>query len=77
MPVTLDAAEKVPILQRPVGVRHELRLQAAEVDAAVVVLRDGRDVGDRLAPGQLVGVVLVRADEHDRPLAGGIRSRRP
>ena len=27
------------------------------------------DVGDRLAPRQLVGVVLVRADEHDRPLA--------
>ena len=28
-------------------------------------------VGDRLAPGQLVGVVLVRADEDHRPLPGG------
>ena len=32
------------------------------------VLGDDHDVGDRLAPGQFVGVVLERADEHDRPL---------
>ena len=53
--------------QRAVGVRGELRVQPVEVDVAVGVLRDHHDVGDRLAPGQLVGVVLVRADEHDRP----------
>ena len=34
------------------------------------VLADGHDLGDRLAPGQLVGVVLVGADEDDRPLLG-------
>ena len=38
---------------------------------AVGVLGADHDVGDRLAPGQLVGVVLERADEHDRPLVGG------
>jgi hypothetical protein len=37
---------------------------------AVEVLRDDDDVGDRLTPGQLVGVVLVRADEHHRPRLG-------
>ena len=47
-----------------------------EVDVAVGVLADRDDVGDRLAPGQLVGVVLVRPDEHDRPLGRGIRERR-
>jgi hypothetical protein len=35
----------------------------------VGVLADGDDVGDRLAPGQLVGVVLEGADEDDRPLS--------
>ena len=39
---------------------------------AVGVLGDDDDVGDRLAPRQLVGVVLERADEHHRPLPGGI-----
>ena len=34
------------------------------------VLADHDDVGDRLAPGQLVAVVLVRAEEHDRSLRG-------
>jgi hypothetical protein len=35
---------------------------------AVGVLVDDRDVGDGFAPGQLVGVVLVGAYEHHRPL---------
>ena len=34
------------------------------------------DVGDRLAPRQLVAVVLVRADEHDRALGGAGSGRR-
>ena len=40
----------------------------ALVDPTVGVLGDHLDVGDRLAPGNLVGVVLVRTDEHHRPL---------
>ena len=46
---------------------REVRL----VDAAVRILRDGDHVRDRLAPRQLVGVVLVRPDEHHRPLGHG------
>ena len=56
-------------LQRPVGVGDELGLEPLEVDPPVVVLGDDDDVGQRLAPRQLVAVVLVRSDEHDRPLA--------
>ncbi len=37
----------------------------------VGVLADDHDLGDGLTPGQLVGVVLVRADEHRRPF--GVR----
>ncbi len=59
-----------PDAQRPVGVADQLPLQVREVDAAVGVLVDGHDVRDRLPPRQLVGVVLVRADEHDRTLVG-------
>ena len=53
-------------LQRPVGVVDQLTLERGDVDVAVGVLRDDHDVGDRLAPRQLVGVVLERADEDDR-----------
>ena len=42
--------------------------RCAEVDLAVRILVDGHHVRDRLAPRQLVGVVLVGPDEHDRPL---------
>ena len=37
----------------------------------VLVLRDDDDVGQRFAPGQLVGVVLERPDEDDRALPLG------
>ena len=53
--------------QRPLCVAVSSRLQVGEVDMAVGVLADHHHLGDRLAPRQLVGVVLVRADEHDRP----------
>ena len=45
------------------------------VDVAVGVLADGHHVGDRLAPRQLVGVVLEGSDEDDRaaPPAGSCR----
>ncbi len=41
--------------------------QDRQRDVPVEVLGDDDDVGDRLAPRQLVGVVLVGADEDDRP----------
>ncbi len=55
--------------QRPAGEPGHLPLQVGQVDVAVGVLADDHHLGDRLAPGELVGVVLVRADEHHRPLA--------
>jgi hypothetical protein len=67
IPVTLLAAEKLPIFSGRSS--WERRLERGEVDLAVVVLRDRDEVRNRFAPRQLVGVVLVRADEHDRPLA--------
>ena len=57
-----------PDLQRPVRVSLQLLAQHGEVDVALAVLADHHHVRDGLAPGQLVAVVLVRADEHDRPL---------
>ena len=56
--------------QGSVGMALELLGEVLEVDVAVAVLADGDDVGDRLAPGQLVGVVLEGTDEDDRALAG-------
>src|SRR3954447_17736113 len=41
----------------------------------VDVLRDLDDIGDRLAPRQLVGVVFERPDEHHRPVVGLDRCR--
>ena len=70
MPVTFDAAEKQPILSGRSAYAHELRARGrarSTWPSASSWIVD--DVGDRLAPRQLVGVVLERADEHDRPLA--------
>ena len=53
--------------QRPVRVPVQLAAQVGQVDVAVGVLTDDHHLGDGLAPGQLVRVVLVRADEHHRP----------
>ncbi len=55
-------------LQRPVGELREPLAQVVQAHPAVGVLADGHDVGDRLAPRHLVGVVLVGADEDHRPL---------
>ena len=62
---------EAPDLQRTARVANELLLEPLDVDAPVLVLGNHDDVGDRLPPGQLVGVVLVGPDEHDRPLRGG------
>ncbi len=43
--------------------RQELGVQCGEVDVAVPILGDDDDVCDRLAPGQLVRVMLEGADE--------------
>ncbi len=56
-----------PDPERSIGVVEQLGLETRQVDPAVRVLRDRDDVGDRLAPRQLVAVVLVRPDEDDRP----------
>src|SRR5690349_5249826 len=53
--------------QRPAYVPVQLAAQVGQVDMAVSVLADDHDVGDGLAPRQLVGVLLVRADEDYRP----------
>jgi len=53
-------------LHRPGCVPDELVLESPDVDVAIDVLRDHHDFRDRLAPRQLVGVMLVRAEEHDR-----------
>ena len=65
--MTFDAAEKLPTFSGRSRVADELGLEVGEVDPPVGVLADRDDVGARLPPRQLVGVVLVGADEHDRP----------
>ena len=61
-------------LEGSIDMLDEGSLETGEVDPAVVILGDHNDVGQRFAPGQLVAVVLIRADEHDRAL--GRRDRR-
>lgn len=56
-------------LHRSIGEAHQFGFQLGKVDVTVGVFLDGDHIGDRLAPGQLVGVVLERADEHDRAFA--------
>ena len=63
-------------LQRPVRVLAQLGVEVGEVDPPVRVLADGDDVGARLPPRQLVRVMLVRADEHDRPLGTEVEEPR-
>ena len=68
MPVTFDAAEKLPIFTGRSACSLQRAFERLQVDPTVVVLGDLDHVGDRLAPRQLVGMVLVWADEHDGPL---------
>jgi hypothetical protein len=53
-------------LQPPVRVAAQLVLEVPEVDTPPRVLADRDHVGARLPPRELVGVVLVGADEDDR-----------
>ena len=57
--------------RRAVGVSDQLALEMVEAHVTVGVLVDDHDVGDRLAPGELVRVVLVGPDEHHGALVGG------
>ncbi len=70
MPVTFDAAENDPISWGRSRWRSSSASSCVEIDVAVGVLVDRDHVGDRLAPRQLVRVVLVGADEDDGPLVG-------
>jgi hypothetical protein len=55
--------------QRPPGVAIQLAFQVRQVDVTVGVRTDDYHVGDRLAPRQLVRVMLVRADEYHRQVS--------
>ena len=63
--------------QRPVGMPAQPGLQVRQVDVPVGVLSDDDDVRDRLAPRQLIAVVLERTDEHDGPFPLRDRPRQP
>ena len=52
--------------QRPAGVVDDLALKVGEVDLAISVRADGHHVRERFPPGQFAGMVLIRANEHDR-----------
>ena len=56
-------------------VRAQRRLERVQVHAARRRLADAHDVRDTLTPRQQVGVVLIGADEDDRPLRLGQRVR--
>ena len=77
IPVTLDAAEKLPIRSGRRAYGLQLGRQVSQVDVPVGVGADDHDVGDGLPPRQLVGVVLVRSDEHHRPLRGRDLAEQP
>ena len=74
-PVTFEAAENEPIFSG----RSAWAVSSASSRARSIrpSWSSGIDdhVGERLAPGQLVAVVLVGADEHDRTLVGRDRAR--
>ena len=77
MPVTFEAAENDPIFSGRSAYRSSSSRSCGEVDVALAVLADHHHVRDGLPPRQLVAVVLVGADEHDRPLvrAGSASAR--
>ena len=52
--------------QWPAGVADDLALEVGEVDLAISVRADGHHVRERFPPGQLAGMVLIRANEHGR-----------
>ena len=62
-------------LHRPPGELEQPALEIREVDLPLVGEADLHHLGDRLQPGQLVGVVLVGADEDHRPLVAGNGAR--
>ena len=67
-PVTFEAAENEPIFSGRLTNSMSAASSRRDVDPAVPVLRDHDEVGQRLAPRQLIAVVLIGPDEHDRAL---------
>ena len=68
MPGDVRRGREAADLHRSVRVAAELRFEVGDVDTAGGVLADGDDLRAGLPPRQLVRVVLVGADEDDRPL---------
>ena len=58
-------------LQPAPGMASKLPFERREVDPSVGILGNRHQIGDGFAPRQLVGVVLVRPDEHDRAIGLG------
>ena len=56
--------------QRTCGILLQTGSERVEIDVAVEVLGDHHDVGHALTPHDLVGVMLVGADEDDGTLVG-------
>ena len=54
-------------LHPTVGVTRQLTRQMLEIHSAVAIKADSHELDGRLAPRQLVGVMLVGPDEHHRP----------
>ena len=77
MPVTLDGGGETPDPQRPVGVAARVGWRGRRGRCARRIGADLDDVGVGPPPWQFVGVVLVRADEHDRPILRWDRSSSP
>ena len=59
--------------QRAARETGQLAFEVGQVDMPVGVFADNDDVGNRLTPGQLVGMMLIGPDEHD----GTLRFRDP
>ncbi len=55
-------------LQRPVGIAAKLAVEMVDIQTALCVLANRDDVSDRLAPRELVRVMVIGGDEHHRPL---------
>ena len=67
----MEAAEKLPNFQGAAGMALQRVFQRLDIHLPVFVLGNFDHVGDGLAPGKFVGMMLVRSDEHHRPFGLG------
>jgi hypothetical protein len=70
-PGDVGGGRKAADLYRTILKSDEFAFEVVLVDSPVPVLVDDNHVGNGLAPGELVGVMLVRSDEHHWPLVLG------